>query len=74
VREGGNPRQRPVPTRVSGETTEGTSAGPLAGVRLDTELLETDFLKACDWDVATCAPSAAKLQSLGLPEVAAALH
>ena len=74
VREGGNPRQRPVPTRVSGETTEGTSAGPLAGVRLDTELLETDFLKACDWDVATCTPSAAKLESLGLPEVAAALH
>ncbi|MBI2765704.1 MAG: aldehyde ferredoxin oxidoreductase family protein [Chloroflexi bacterium] len=74
VREGGNPRQRHVPTRVTGETTEGTSAGPLAGVKLDTELLETDFLKACDWDLQTCKPSAAKLESLGLREVATALH
>jgi aldehyde:ferredoxin oxidoreductase len=74
VREGGNPRLRPVPTRVTGETTEGTSAGPLEGVKLDTELLETDFLKACDWDLQTCKPSAAKLNAVGLPEVAAALH
>ena len=74
VREGGNPRQRPVPTRVSGVTTEGTSSGPLQGVKLDTELLETDFLKACDWDVDTCKPSKAKLVAIGLPEVAAALH
>lgn len=74
VREGGNPRKRAVPTRVTGETTEGTSAGPLAGVKLDTELLETDFLKACDWDTETCIPSKSKPESIGLPEVAAALH
>jgi aldehyde:ferredoxin oxidoreductase len=74
VREGGNPRKRPVPTRVTGETTEGTHAGPLLGVKLDTELLETDYLKACDWDTETCIPSAAKLNSLGLKEVALALH
>ncbi len=74
VREGGNPRQRNVPSRVTGATTEATHAGPLAGVKLDTELLETDFLKACDWDVDTCKPSAAKLNSLGLKEVALALH
>ena len=74
VREGGNPRKRHVPSRVTGETTEGTSAGPLAGVRLDTETLETEFLRACDWDTETCKPSAAKLQAVGLPEVAAALH
>lgn len=73
VREGGNPRQRLVPTRVTGETTEGTSAGPLAGVKLDTDLLESDYLRACDWDVDTCRPSNAKLQSLGLADVAAAL-
>ena len=53
--------------------TPRTAAGPLQGVKLDTELLETDFLKACDWDTETCKPSATKLQSLGLPEVAAAL-
>ncbi|MCC6381216.1 MAG: aldehyde ferredoxin oxidoreductase family protein [Dehalococcoidia bacterium] len=74
VREGGNPRRRPVPTRVTGETTEGTSTGPLAGVRVDTELLETDYLRACDWDVETCRPSRAKLEAVGLPEVAATLH
>jgi len=74
VREGGNPRARPVPTRVTGETTEATHAGPLQGVKLDTEMLETDFLNACDWDLVTTAPSRAKLESLGLPEVAAALH
>jgi aldehyde:ferredoxin oxidoreductase len=74
VREGKNPRQRAVPSRMTGETTEGTSAGPLEGVRLDTERLEVDFLNASDWDLETCKPSKAKLESLGLPEVAAALH
>ncbi len=74
IREGGNPRLRPVPTRVTGVTNEGTTAGPLEGVRLDTELLETDFLKACDWDLQTCKPSEAKLRAVGLPEVAAALY
>lgn len=73
VREGGNPRKRSVPTRVTGETTEATHAGPLQGVKLDTETLEKDFLEACDWDTETCKPSKAKLESLGLPEVAAAL-
>ncbi|MBA4179771.1 MAG: hypothetical protein C0506_04210 [Anaerolinea sp.] len=74
VREGGNPRARAVPTRVTGETTEATHAGPLQGVKLDTETLELDFLKACDWDAKTTKPSRAKLESVGLPEVAAALH
>ena len=74
VREGGNPRRRAVPTRVTGETTEATYTGPLQGIKLDTETLETEFLKACDWDTETCKPSKAKLESLGLPEVAAALH
>jgi len=74
VREGGNPRKRHVPDRVTGKSTEATHAGPLQGVVLDTELLETDYLKACDWDTETCVPSKAKLESLGLKEVAAALH
>lgn len=74
VREGGNPRRRAVPTRVTGETPEATHAGPLEGVKLDTERLEVDFLEACDWDVDSCKPSKAKLESLGLSEVAAVLH
>lgn len=73
VREGGNPRQRLVPSRVSGATTEATHSGPLAGTRVDTETLEREYLAACDWDLATCRPSRAKLESLGLAEVAAAL-
>jgi aldehyde:ferredoxin oxidoreductase len=73
IREGGNPRKRAVPTRVTGATTEGTHAGPLQGVKVDTELLETDFLRACDWDTETCRPSNAKLESLGLKDVALAL-
>jgi len=74
VREGGNPRRRPVPPRVTGASTEATHAGPLQGIKLDTETLELDFLKACDWDTQTCAPSAKKLESLGLKEVAASLR
>ena len=47
---------------------------PLEGVKLDTETLELDFLNACDWDTTTTKPSKAKLESLGLKEVAMALH
>ena len=74
VREGGNPRKRHVPSRVTGETNEATHAGPLEGIKIDTERLEVDFLQACDWDTETCKPSKAKLESLGLGDVAAVLH
>jgi len=74
VREGGNPRRRAVPGRVTGASPEGRSAGPLEGVNLDTELLEVDYLNACDWNVDTCTPSRAKLESLGLKDVAAAFN
>ena len=74
IREGGNPRQRHVPDRVTGKSPEGTHTGPLEGVVLDTETLEVDFLKACGWDVDTCTPSKEKLEQVGLREVAEALH
>lgn len=74
VREGGNPRKRAVPPRITGESDEGTRAGPLQGIKLDTETLELEYLTACDWDPETCKPSKAKLESLGLRDVAAALH
>ena len=74
VREGGNPRKRFVPTRITGETTEATHAGPLKGIKLDTETLEKEYLTACGWDTETCKPSVAKLESLGLKEVALVLH
>ncbi len=73
VREGDNPKQRFVPERMwgGGETIQQT--GPLAGVKLDIDMLEDDFLNACDWDTSTCAPSRDKLESLGLVDVADAL-
>ncbi len=74
VREGGNPRKRAVPARVTGESTEATHTGPLENVKLNTETLEVDFLKACGWDPETCKPSKVKLESVGLKEVAEALH
>jgi aldehyde:ferredoxin oxidoreductase len=48
--------------------------GPHAGVSLDAETLQREFLAACDWDQQTCKPSRAKLEELGLQDVADALY
>lgn len=73
VREGDNPRQRFAPARLWGGEGTVQNAGPLEGVVLDIETLETDFLNACDWDTETCLPSRDKLESIGLGDVADAL-
>ena len=73
VREGDNPRQRFAPARLWGGEGTVQKTGPLADVILDVETLETDFLKACDWDTETCLPSREKLESIGLADVADAL-
>ncbi|MER3419964.1 MAG: aldehyde ferredoxin oxidoreductase [Chloroflexota bacterium] len=70
VREGGNPRRRHVPERLYGGPGAVLSEGPHKDIRLDTETLEVEFLKECDWDLETCKPSRAKLESLGLRDVA----
>jgi aldehyde:ferredoxin oxidoreductase len=70
VREGDIVTKRHVPKRV----TEPQSGGPLDGVKLDTDLLEKEYLAACDWDLETATPSKAKLEELGLEDVAAVLH
>jgi aldehyde:ferredoxin oxidoreductase len=49
-------------------------AGPHTGFTLDTETLQREFLEACDWDQETCRPSRAKLEELGLKDVADVLH
>ncbi len=74
VREGGNPRRRHVPARITGQAPDTLQAGPHAGFALDTETLETEFLTECDWDTETCKPSTAKLESLGLADVARMIH
>jgi aldehyde:ferredoxin oxidoreductase len=73
VREGNNPRERHVPGRLWGGDGTVQTTGPLEGVTLDIDQLETDFLSACGWDTETCTPSRAKLESLGLADVADAL-
>ncbi len=74
VREGNNPRERHVPGRLWGGEGTAQQSGPLQDVTLDVDTLEVDYLKAADWDVDNCTPSRAKLESLGLADVAAVLH
>jgi aldehyde:ferredoxin oxidoreductase len=71
VREGNNPARRKVPARLIGDPP--MSDGPNAGVKLDVETLEREYLEACGWDAATCKPSRAKLTELGLSDVADAV-
>ncbi len=72
VREGNNPAQRKVPGRLIGSPP--LEAGPHAGFALDADTLQREFLDACDWDQETTKPSRAKLEELGLADVAEALH
>ncbi len=72
VRHGDITTRRAVPSRVYGEPP--MTSGPHADFTLDTATLEREFLEACDWDIETGTPSRAKLESLGLGDVAAAIH
>ncbi len=72
VREGDNPAQRRVPGRLVGSPAQ--EAGPHKGFTLDVDTMQREFLAACDWDQQTCMPSRAKLEELGLADVAQALH
>jgi aldehyde:ferredoxin oxidoreductase len=72
VREGDNPAQRRVPGRLVGNPA--LAEGPHKDFSLDTETLQREFLAACDWDQQTCKPSRAKLEELGLEDVAKVLY
>jgi aldehyde:ferredoxin oxidoreductase len=72
VREGDNPCRRRVPGRLVGNPP--LAEGPHQGLTLDTETLQGEFLAACDWDQQTCKPSRAKLEELGLADVAKVLY
>jgi aldehyde:ferredoxin oxidoreductase len=72
LRDGDNPAQRRVPGRLVGDPP--LEAGPHAGFTIDVETMQRELLAACDWDQETCVPSRAKLEELGLEDVAQALH
>ena len=72
VREGDIVTRRRIPDRLTGRPP--LEAGPHAGVTLDTDTMEKEFLQACDWDLETAKPSRAKLEELGLKDVAQVLY
>jgi aldehyde:ferredoxin oxidoreductase len=68
IREGLNPLKFKVPDRVIGKPPK--KEGPLAGVTIDEETMDREYLAAMDWDLKTAKPSKKKLQELGLEDVA----
>jgi len=68
IREGLNPLKFKVPGRVYGYPPP--ERGPLAGITVDEETLDSEYLAAMDWDLKTAKPSRRKLLELGLEDVA----
>lgn len=68
IREGLNPLEYKIPGRIMGNPPQ--KEGPLAGVTVDEEALDKDYLSAMDWDLKTTKPSREKLQDLDLEDVA----
>ena len=71
-REGDIVTKRRIPDRLIGKTP--LTAGPHEGVTMDVETLEKEYLEACGWDLETARPTRAKLEELGLKDVADALQ
>ena len=68
LREGLNSLEWQVPPITFGRPP--AKQGNLRGVTIDAETMIKDYLKAMDWDLASTQPSQAKLQQLGLGDVA----
>jgi aldehyde:ferredoxin oxidoreductase len=71
IREGLNPLEYVVSGRLEGKPP--LEAGPLAGVTIDQDAVNREFLEAMDWDLETTRPSREKLLELGLEDVADSL-
>jgi aldehyde:ferredoxin oxidoreductase len=67
IREGLNPLKFKVPDRVIGQPPQ--KEGPLAGVTVDEDTMDAEYLAAMDWDLNTAKPSKNKLLELGLEDV-----
>ena len=68
LREGINPMEYQVPNRALGIPP--LKEGPLAGITIDENTMDRDYLVAMDWDPVTTKPSKKKLQELELEDVA----
>ena len=68
LREGQNMLKFKIPDRIMGRPPK--KEGPLAGVTLDHDLINREFLAAMDWDLESAKPSKAKLLELDLEDVA----
>ena len=68
IREGLNLLKYNMPGRIVGVPPK--KAGPTAGVTVDEETLDREYLIAADWDLKTTKPSKNKLLELGLENVA----
>ena len=68
LREGLNPLEYTVSGRLVGKPP--LKAGPLAGVTIDQDAVNREFLEAMDWGLETTKPSKKKLLELGLDDVA----
>ncbi|MEA3408032.1 MAG: aldehyde ferredoxin oxidoreductase family protein [Chloroflexota bacterium] len=64
LREGQNPLLRNMPDRLLGKPPQ--EEGPLEGVTVDMDTLNSEFLDFVGWDQETTVPSADALRNLGL--------
>ena len=72
LREGINPLTLSVPKRAYGHPP--LPDGPTAGISVELEMMEAEYLEVMDWDPVTAKPSRTKLEELGLGDVADELH
>ncbi len=72
LREGVNSRKWRIPGRIVGRPP--LTEGPLAGLTVDIERLVEDYFEAMDWDLTTGQPSRARLEHLGLGDIAEDLY
>ena len=71
VKHGNNVMQRKIHGRITGAPPQ--EAGPHEGFTIDIETLNREWAEEAGWDVESGKPSRAKLESLGLTDVADAI-
>ena len=72
VKHGNNPAARAIPGRITGEPPQST--GPHEGRTVDVETMKREWFDEAGWDQQSSKPSRAKLESLGLADVADAIE